>query len=126
MTIKETLRKGMIKLKSNGIEEPILKARLVMQYILNKPKQYLIIYDNQILTLRQEVDYFKAIKKLELGVPIQHITHSQEFMKLNFYINEDVLIPRADTECLVEEVIKIAKKNKCKKNIRFMYRKWSN
>lgn len=110
MTIKETLRKGMIKLKSNGVDEPNLKARLLMQYILNKPRQYLLIYDNQTLTLRQEVDYFKAIKKVSLGMPIQHITHSQEFMKLDFYINEDVLIPRADTECLVEEVIKIAKR----------------
>lgn len=114
MTIKETLRKGMIQLKTGNITEPNLKARLIMQYVLNKPRQYLIIYDDQVLTLRQEVDYFKAIKRLINGEPIQHITHQQEFMKLSFFVNEDVLIPRPDTEILVEEVIKIAKKIKAK------------
>ena len=114
MTIKETLRKGRIQLKTGNVTEPNLKARLIMQYILNKPRQYLIIYDDQVLTLRQEVDYFKAIKRLINGEPIQHITHQQEFMKLSFFVNEDVLIPRPDTEILVEEVIKIAKKIKAK------------
>lgn len=115
MTIRETIRKGMIELKNNQINEPNLKARLLMQYILNKPRKYLLIYDNQTLSLRQEVDYFKAIKKIANGVPIQHITHMQEFMKMNFYVNEDVLIPRPDTEVLVEEVIQIAKKVNAKK-----------
>ena len=115
MTIKETLRKGLIQLKTENVTEPNLKARLIMQYILNKPRQYLIIYDNQVLTLRQEVNYFKAIKRLINGEPIQHITHQQEFMKLNFFVNEDVLIPRPDTEILVEEVIKIARKINAKK-----------
>ena len=41
MTIRETIKKGMINLKTNGIEEPNLKARLLMQFILNKPRQYL-------------------------------------------------------------------------------------
>ncbi len=115
MTIKETMRKGMIKLKTGNVTEPNLKSRLLMQYILNKPRQYLIVYDDQILTLRQEVDYFKSIKRLIEGEPIQHITHQQEFMKLNFFVDENVLIPRPDTEILVEEAIKIAKKTKAKK-----------
>lgn len=115
MTIKETLRKGIIELKVNNIQEPSLKARLLLQYILNKPRQYLIVYDNEQLTLRQEVNFFKGIKKLAKGIPLQHITHSQEFMKMTFYVNEDVLIPRPDTEILVEEVIKIAKKINAKK-----------
>lgn len=105
----------MIDLKNNGISEPNLKSRLLMQHILDKPRQYLIVYDNKELTLRQEVDFFKGIKKLSKGIPIQHITHSQEFMKMNFYVNNDVLIPRPDTETLVEEVIKIAKKINAKK-----------
>lgn len=115
MTIKETLRKGIIELKVNNIQEPSLKARLLLQYVINKPRQYLIVYDNEQLTLRQEVNFFKGIKKLSKGIPLQHITHSQEFMKMTFYVNEDVLIPRPDTEVLVEEVIKIAKKINAKK-----------
>lgn len=115
MQIKDVIRKGMIELKVNGIEEPNLKARLLMQHILNKPRQYLLVHDTDMLTLRQEVDYFKAIKKLKQGVPLQHITNMQEFMKLNFYVSQDVLIPRPDTEILVEEVINIAKKIRAKK-----------
>ena len=115
MTIRELLRKGMIDLKTNGIEEPQLKSRLLMQFVLNKPRQYLLVYDDKQLTLRQEVNFLKAIKKVIQGIPIQHITHQQEFMKLNFYVDENVLIPRPDTEVLVEEVIKIAKRINAKK-----------
>lgn len=111
MQIKEVLRKGMIELKTNGIKEPNLKSRLLMQYILNQPREYILVHDDKQLTLRQNVDYFKGIKRLIEGVPIQHITHRQEFMKLNFYVDENVLIPRPDTEILVEEAISICKKN---------------
>lgn len=110
MTIKETLNKGMIMLKSNHIDSPKLKARLLLQYILKKPRQYLIVYDNEQITKKQQWEYFVNIEKLSQGIPLQHITHLQEFMKMDFYVNENVLIPRPDTEILVEEVIKIANK----------------
>ncbi len=115
MQIKEAMRKGMIKLKTNDVKEPNLKARLLMQYILNRPREYTLVHDDKQLTLRQNVDYFKLIKKLIEGVPLQHITHQQEFMKLMFYVDENVLIPRPDTEILVEEVIKLAKSINAKK-----------
>ena len=115
MTIKETIRKGMIILKTNNVTEPNIKSRLIMQFVLNKPREYLVVYDKEKLTLRQEVNYFKAIKKLCQGIPIQHITNRQEFMKMTFFVDENVLIPRPDTEILVEEVIKIAKKINAKK-----------
>ena len=115
MQIKEAMRKGMIKLKTNDVKEPSLKARLLMQYILNRPREYILVHDDKQLTLRQNVDYFKLIKKLIEGVPLQHITHQQEFMKLMFYVDENVLIPRPDTEILVEEVIKLAKSINAKK-----------
>lgn len=115
MLIKEAIRKGMIALKTNNIQEPNLKSRLLMQYILNKPRQYMLIHDNEELTNKQEKAYLENIEKMIKGVPLQHITHSQEFMKMNFYVNEKVLIPRPDTEILVEEVINIAKKTNAKK-----------
>lgn len=115
MLIKEAMRKGMISLKTNNIQEPNLKSRLLMQYILNKPRQYMLIHDNEELTNKQEKAYLENIEKMIKGVPLQHITHSQEFMKMNFYVNENVLIPRPDTEILVEEVINIDKKINAKK-----------
>lgn len=117
MLIKDAIRKGMITLKTNNIEEPNLKSRLLMQYILNKSRQYLLTHDNEELTKTQEKAYFENIEKISKGIPLQHITHSQEFMKMNFYVNEDVLIPRPDTEILVEEVINICKK---KRNVKIL------
>lgn len=115
MTIKQAIIKGVTILKLEKISSPKLKARLLLQYVLKKPRQYLIVYDNQKLTEFQEKEYLKYIELLKQGEPIEHITHQKEFMKLNFYVDENVLIPRQDTEVLVEEVIKIAKKINAKK-----------
>lgn len=110
MTIKQAITKGMIMLKSNNVESPKLKARLLLQYVLDKPRQYIIVYDNKEIDKQQQWQYFVNIEKLTKGIPLQHITHRQEFMKMDFFIDENVLIPRSDTEILVEEVIKIAQK----------------
>ena len=108
MTIKQAITKGMIMLKSNNVESP--KARLLLQYVLDKPRQYIIVYDNKEIDKQQQWQYFVNIEKLTKGIPLQHITHRQEFMKMDFFVDENVLIPRPDTEILVEEVIKIAQK----------------
>lgn len=110
MTIKQAITKGMIMLKSNNVESPKLKARLLLQYVLDKPRQYIIVYDNKEIDKQQQWQYFVNIEKLTKGIPLQHITHRQEFMKMDFFVDENVLIPRTDTEILVEEVIKIAQK----------------
>lgn len=115
MTIKQAIIKGVTILKLEKISTPKLKARLLLQYVLKKPRQYLIVYDNKKLTEFQEKEYLKYIELLKQGKPIEHITHQKEFMKLNFYVDENVLIPRQDTEVLVEEVIEIAKKINAKK-----------
>ena len=115
MKIMDAIKKGMIELKNENIEYPKLKSRLLMQFTLNKPRQYVIVNDMQELNENEEKRYFNAILKVKKGVPLEHITHQKEFMKLNFFVNENVLIPRQDTEILVEEVIKIAKKTNGKK-----------
>ena len=115
MTISEAIKKGMIELKNENIEEPKLKSRLLMQSILNQTRQYVIVNDMEELEKNKEEQYFSAIKILKKGIPIEHITHQKEFMKLNFFVDKNVLIPRQDTEILVEEVIKIAQKTNAKK-----------
>ena len=115
MTISELIKKGMIELKNGNIEEPKLKARLLMQYVLNKSRQYVIVNDREELDNIKEKQYLEEIKILKKGVPIEHITHQKEFMKLSFFVDKNVLIPRQDTEILVEEVIKIAKKVNARK-----------
>lgn len=115
MTIREAISKASLQFKTKNIEAPKLKARLLMQFILKQTRQYIIVYDEKNLTLKQEKRYFEKVEKIIQGIPLQHITHQQEFMKMNFYVSKDVLIPRPDTEVLVEEVIKIAKKINAKK-----------
>lgn len=110
MTIKELLNQGIIMLKNEDIDGPKNKARAILQHTLKKSKEYTIIYDKNEVTKEERDNYVKNIKRLISGEPLQYITGVQEFMKLNFIVNKDVLIPQPDTEILVEEVIKIANK----------------
>lgn len=119
MTIQENLRLGIKNLKEENISEPVLKARLLLCYILNLKKEDLVIYENKEVSSKNEEEYKKNIQKLIEGYPLQYITRHQEFMKLDFYVDENVLIPRADTEITVEEVILYCKNMK-KGNIRIL------
>ena len=67
------------------------------------------IHPEEIVETKIETDFNEAIQKKQAGIPLQYITNMQEFMGINFYVDENVLIPRPDTEVLVEEVIKLAK-----------------
>ena len=109
MTIRQAIEKGVIELKVANVETPKLKARLLMQYVLNKTRQYIIVHDTEDLLEVKQNEYFRCIDKLKKGYPIEHITHQKEFMKLNFFVNGDVLIPRQDTEILVESVLEKGK-----------------
>ncbi len=111
MKIEQIQKEGIKKLNEAHIEEPILKAKLLLANLLDKPKEYLVTHSTEILPDIIIQSYFEKIEKLKKRVPIEYILQHKEFMKLDFYINEDVLIPRSDTEILVETVIEIAKQN---------------
>ena len=108
MTIKELLNQAVIMLKNENIDAPKNKARMLLQATLKKSREYLMIYDNKEVENIDRDRYIKNVKGLILGEPLQYITGIQEFMKLNFLVTKDVLIPRPDTEILVEEVIRKA------------------
>lgn len=108
MTIREALNQAVIMLKNEDIESPKNKARMLLQTTLKKSREYLMIYDTKEMTPLEREQYIRNIKRLIAGEPLQYITGKQEFMKLNFLVTKDVLIPRADTEILVEEVIEKA------------------
>ena len=113
MNIKEALEYGINLLKENKQENPILKAKILLANILNKDKNYLLINEAELLDENVVKKYIEDLRKICSGIPLQYITKSQEFFGLNFYVDENVLIPQPDTEILVEEVIKICKdKNK--------------
>ncbi len=114
MKINDLIKVGVKSLKEKEIEEPILKMRLLIASVLNRSKEYIIAHgENEIDSLKLEEIYNK-MKMLEEYVPIQYITNKQEFMQLNFFVNENVLIPRSDTEILVEEIIENYKNKEVK------------
>lgn len=103
MTIDEVQKQGLYEI--NNIEDAILKTRLLMAHVLGKNKEYVIIHKDVEIG-QDKIDKFKkGIEKLKNGIPLAYIINHQEFMKLDFYVNENVLIPRADTEVLVESVL---------------------
>ena len=108
MTIKEAINQAVIMLKNENIDGPKNKAKILLEGTLKKSREYLMIYDNKQITDEERTAYINNVKKLISGIPLQYITGKQEFMKLNFLITKDVLIPRQDTEILVEEVINIS------------------
>ena len=87
MTIKQAIEKAIVNFKLEKIESPNLKARMLMQYVLKKPREYIMVYDNKALTPNQEKEYIKYMTYIQNGIPIEHITHQREFMKLNFYLS---------------------------------------
>lgn len=109
MIIREAINQGVIMLKNENIDSPKIKARVLLEHTLKKSREYLIVYDKKEITSEQRDEYVRNIKKLIQGEPLQYITGLQEFMKIKFFVNKNVLIPRQDTEILVEEVIKIAR-----------------
>lgn len=109
MKVQELLNVGIEKLKKQKIEEPILKSRILLAHILKIPKETLILQYENTVSKMQETLYLQKVQELANNKPLQYITNKQEFMKLIFYVDENVLIPRADTEILVEEVIKNSK-----------------
>lgn len=115
MKIKELLEYGRNNLIKK--EEPYRLSKILLKYLLKVEESYLIINQDETVNTKTEEEYKKLIELLNKGIPIQYITHHQEFMRMNFYVDENVLIPQPDTEILVEEVIGIAKRSNKELNV---------
>lgn len=114
MKIKELRKYGNINL----INEDAYKiSKLLLMSILNVNDTYLIINDENDVPIEKEQEFIKAVEKINIGYPVQYITNSQQFYGLDFYVDENVLIPQPDTEVLVEKVIEIANRNEDIKSI---------
>lgn len=103
--VKEILKQGQEQLKKYNIDTS--EARLLLAFVLNidKTKIYCIEECDDSISDR----FFECINKRCMNIPYAYITQMQEFMKLPFKVNNNVLIPRQDTEVLVENVVQIAK-----------------
>lgn len=117
MKIKELIKYGNKLLNENKIEDASIISKILVEFILNKTRQQVIISENEEVSEENKHKYYLALIEIIQGIPLQYITNRQEFMKLNFYVDKNVLIPQPDTEVLIEEVIKISKEKNNKIDI---------
>ncbi len=101
MVINELIKEGT-KTLENKVENPIREARLILAHSAKISVSDIIIRGGDEVLPEYEKVYFSNIEKRASGMPFSYITGQQEFFGLNFTVNENVLIPRADTEILVE------------------------
>lgn len=106
MTYRECYEKGSRILNEAGIEESTLDARLLLEAVCGTNRNDLLVHGEQPVEPEAEEKYFGWIGKRAGRIPLQQLTGEQDFMGLTFNVNEHVLIPRQDTEILVEEVLK--------------------
>lgn len=91
--------------QKNNIDSPRLDAEVLLSHVLKKQRIYLYVHFDQPLNSQELADYRECVKKRVRRMPVAYITGSREFMGLDFKVTEATLIPRPDTEILVEAVI---------------------
>ncbi len=106
MKYQELYRWGCGQLAEAGIVEADLDARLLLEEICGTNRNYLLVHGDEVVTEEQNLSYVNWISRRKSRIPLQHILGYQEFMGLKFKVTPDVLIPRQDTEILVEEAMR--------------------
>lgn len=111
VTIGQLLNDGTKKLNSAGIATARLDAEVLLYNLLDADKIYLYKYREKEVPKEIQKKFWTGIKKRAECMPIQYIVNKQEFMGLDFWVEKGILIPRADTEILVEKILDIYKNN---------------
>ena len=106
MTYREAYDRGREKLGLAGVEEADLEARILLEFVCGTTRNVLLAHGDRLLDIGQQEKYDMLIDRRKTRIPLQYLTGVQEFMGLTFTVNEQVLIPRQDTEILVEEALR--------------------
>ena len=106
MNYLQTLKFGSDKLKSHNIDTHILDSEILLSFILNSSRENILMNLDANIKKNKFEKFKKLLSRREKREPIAYITNKKEFWKNNFYVNSDVLIPRPETELIVEEVLK--------------------
>lgn len=103
MKIYEAIKKGTDILESNNIQDSRLKSRMLMQNFLDKSKEELVLHSDMEYDFSK---YFEQIEKLSENIPLEYVIGKTSFFGYEIIVNENVLIPRLDSEILVSETVK--------------------
>lgn len=106
MNYGEAFRRGKERLLRAGVEDAEWDARLLLEHVCGTARSDLLVHGDRPVEAQEQRIYDSLIEKRTERIPLQHLTGVQEFMGLEFDVNGHVLIPRQDTEILVEEVLK--------------------
>lgn len=106
-TIHKILAEAALLLRDRGIESARLDAEVLLAFVLKAKRQDLYINSNASLTPEQVKQYMNLVQRRAGGEPIAYITGHKEFMSLDFNVSSNVLIPRPETELIVEEALEI-------------------
>ena len=112
MNLSEAINEGASLLKKKNIPNFFLDSEILMGKILGKEREYLVLNHNLKITDKDYSRYISLIRKRVLNKPVAYLTNNKDFWKNKFYVDERVLIPRPDTEILIEEIIGIIKSKK--------------
>ena len=107
MNIENTLNQGISILKANNIPNPHLDSEILLSESINKDKKHIILNSKEILNSKQLESFNSFIERRKKGEPIAYLIKKKEFWKNVFYVDKYVLIPRPDTELIVEQALKI-------------------
>lgn len=107
ITYKELLEHGKNQLKQGKIQEYQLDAWLLLEHMFQVSKTWYFVHETEIVDVEKAEQYEALIQRRKNHVPLQQITEEGYFYGMKFYVNQHVLIPRQDTEILVEEVLKL-------------------
>ncbi|HKM04821.1 MAG TPA: peptide chain release factor N(5)-glutamine methyltransferase [Lachnospiraceae bacterium] len=106
MNYKEAYGFGLAELEKSGIPNATYDARILLEYCCNTNHNDLLVHGDRVLSENEKNRYTKLINERSKHIPLQYITGTQEFMGITFKVTPSVLIPRQDTEILVESVMK--------------------
>ena len=112
MNIQETINKAAITLKNSDIKTPYLDSELLLLKVLHKDRKYLLLNSKETLSKEHLFQFNNLIYRRKKGEPVAYLINYKEFWKEKFFVNKDVLIPRPDTEVLIEEILTIYNNDK--------------
>ena len=107
MNIENILNKGIAILQKNKTANPQLDSEILLSNLIKRDKKHIILNPKEILNPDQLEKFNSLIERRKKGEPIAYLINKKEFWKDEFFVNKDVLIPRPDSEIIIEQVLKI-------------------